>query len=360
MLDKAPRLNLSIRTVKTAFQFSEDQQMRKIVAQEAKVSSLAILSDAEVQQGTSKDVLAVRSLLKDFERPINRLADQTTSYAKTLEENQHREVLLWLSSVPFVRHHERHSESRIPGSGKWLLDHPQYFSWKSSSNSLILLLHGIIGSGKTALASAVVDSFLMENSKQMSPAPIAYFYCAKNVSEVERADPDEIMRSIVRQLTLTSPTQKTVHEALLTEYERREAEAKIDGFHVPRLRIAECVKLILDVTGSNPAAIVIDALDEVQEDRRHELVDALKRITRESGSVVKVFITSRDNSNVLALLLYAPKIRIHDHDNRADMELFVRQQVALAIRGCKLLNGDVSGDLHEDLIQALLDGAGEM
>lgn len=50
--------------------------------------------------------------------------------------------------------------------------------------------------------------------------------------------------------------------------------------------------------GPYPAAIVIDALDEVQEERRYELLDALKRITRESGSVVKVFTTSRDNSNV--------------------------------------------------------------
>jgi len=116
----------------------------------------------------------------------------------------------------------------------------------------------------------------------------------------------------------------------------------------------------LDITGSNPAAIVIDALDEVQEERRHALVDAFKSITRESGSVVKVFITSRDNSNVLALLADASKIRIHDGDNRADMELFVRHHVSLAIRSCRLLDGNVSSDLQEDLVQALLAGSGEM
>lgn len=59
--------------VKSAFQSDEDQQMQKIVAQEAKVSSLAILSDAEIQQDSSRDVLAVRSLLEDLEKPINRL-----------------------------------------------------------------------------------------------------------------------------------------------------------------------------------------------------------------------------------------------------------------------------------------------
>lgn len=346
--------------MKSSFQSDEDQQIKKIIAQEAKVSSLAILFDAKIQQDTSTAVLAVRTLLQELDKPINRIVDQAAVYAKTLEENQYHAVLSWLSRIPFVRHHERHSESRIPGSGKWLLDHPQYLSWKNSSNSLILLLHGIEGSGKTSLASAVVDSFLKGSSKQTSLAPTAYFYCAKSASELERADPDEIMRSIVRQLTLTSRTQRLVHEAPLIEYGRREAEAEIDGFDLPRLRIGECVKLILNVTGSNPATIVVDALDEVQEERRHELVDALTHIARESGSVVKIFITSRDNNNVIAHLSDAPKIRIHDHDNRADMELFVRHHVTLAIQGRNLLDGNVSRDLQEDLIHALLDGAGEM
>jgi hypothetical protein len=35
--------------VKRAFRSDEDQQMQKIVAQEARVSSLAILSDTEIQ-----------------------------------------------------------------------------------------------------------------------------------------------------------------------------------------------------------------------------------------------------------------------------------------------------------------------
>lgn len=360
VLDQPLKLNLPIRMVKSAFQTDEDQQMQKIVAQEARIPKLAALSDAEDQQDTSRDVRAARSLLEDLEKPIHRLSDQAALYAKTLEEQRYLEILRWLSPVPFVRHHERHSESRIPGSGKWLLEHPHYLRWKSSSQSSILLLHGIIGSGKTTLASAVVDSFLKESSKQTSPAPTAYFYCARNASEVERADPDEIMQSIVRQLSFTTHTQKNVHEALLAEYERPEAEAKIDGFDIPRLRVAECIKLILEVTSPNPAAITIDAFDEVQEKRRHELADALKRITRESGSVVKVFITSRDNSNVLALLLDVPKIRIHDQDNRTDMERFVRHRVTLAIEGCNLLHGDVSANLEEDLVLALLDRAGEM
>lgn len=346
--------------MKSASQPEEDYQMQKIVAQEAKLSNLAKLVNAEIDQDTSKSVAAVRNLLEGLRTPINRLANQATLSTQTLQENQYLKLLRWLSSVPFSRHHERHSENRIPGSGRWLLDHPQYLSWKSSSSSSTLLLHGVLGSGKTSLASTVVDSFLEESPGRPLPAPLAYFYCAKNAFEPERADPDEVMRSLVRQLTFTSGTQRNVYDILLTEYERREAEARIDGFDVPRLRIAECIRLILDVTGSISAAIVIDAIDEIQETRRYELLDGLSRIATESASVVKVFVTSRDNSNILALLPGARTIRIHKFDNRADMELFVRHHVLLAVQSRRLLNGNVSEDLQGFLIQSLLEGAGEM
>ena len=61
-----------------------------------------------------------------------------------------------------------------------------------------------------------------------------------------------------------------------------------------------------------------------------------------------------------ALLSDALKIRIQSHDNRADMELFVRRHVTLAAQNRKLLNGNVSDDIREDLVQRLLDGAKEM
>lgn len=89
-------------------------------------------------------------------------------------------------------------------------------------------------------------------------------------------------------------------------------------------------------------------------------MDALRRIATESGSVVKVFFTSWDNSKVSALLSDTFKVRIHNHDNREDIELFVRHHVTLPLLSCNLRDGHVSTDLQEDLVQALLDGAGGM
>ena len=134
--------------------------MQKSKAQDSKVSDLAVLSRLEIQPKTSCDILAVRNLLEGLEAPINRLIDQAAVYARTLEQNRYLEILRWLSSVPYVWHHEEYSKNRLPGSGNWLLDHPEFISWKGSSHSSILHLTGTVGSGKTFLSSAVIDSFL--------------------------------------------------------------------------------------------------------------------------------------------------------------------------------------------------------
>ena len=263
------------------------------------MSAIASLSDAEVL-----------NQLRDLENPINRIADQIAIHEKTLEETRYREVLDWLSPVHFKDHHRGYSKNRLQGSGDWLLNHREFLEWKASSASSILLLHGTAGSGKTYLASAVVDSFAHDTMLQTTPAPFAYFYCAKSATENKRSDRTEILRSILRQLSVTDPKRKVVHSAIVAEFDRREIEAKIDGFDVQRLDVQECVRLTLDITSTIPATIIIDAVDEIPPMSRHELVDALRKITQESGSVVKVFITSRDESQISALLSMASKLRI--------------------------------------------------
>lgn len=76
------------------------------------------------------------------------------------------------------------------------------------------------------------------------------------------------MRSIIRQLAFGRGSERKVHEIVVTDYERREAEAELNGSDTPRLGVTECVALIQDLTNYNPATIVVDALDEVQESQR--------------------------------------------------------------------------------------------
>ena len=334
--------------------------MPRIRVLDGEISGLTEVFAVDIQIETAKGVASMGALLTSLSEPIRRLVDHSSISAQVLHGNQHLQLLQWLSSVPFSSHHKRHSERRIPASGQWLLDHERYRHWRNTSSSSIFLLHGIMGSGKTSLASAVVDSFLYESSDKASSAPIAYFYCTKNSAEPERSNPDEIMRSILRQLTISHGSSSTVHETILHEYERRQAVARVDGFEITKLQAADCLKLILDTTAAHPATIIIDAVDEIQPSSRHVLLSALIQIIQDSQSVVKVFVTSRDDSNIYALLSDSVTVRIQNNRTRNDMDVFVYREVSSAIENRRMLNGVVSDNLKQELMDVLIAGAGEM
>lgn len=334
--------------------------MAKIKVLDGHISSLLEVFTIDLQINTANGVAAMHSLFSSLNDPIKRLLDQSSVSTHVLQGNEYLQLLQWLSPVPFSRHHKRHSESRIPSSGQWLLDHHQYVNWRNSSSSSMFLLHGILGSGKTSLASAVVDTFLRESFGQASPAPTAYFYCTKNSAERERSNSDEIMRSILRQLTVSDRNSPIVHERVLREFEIRQAEAKADGFEIRRLQASECVRIILDITAANPATIILDAVDEIEYSLRHVLLSALTQIVQDSLNVVKVFVTSRDDSNIHALLPDALAVRIQKGHVNQDMDEFVHREVSMAIQNRRMLNGAVSDSLKQALTSVLLAGAGEM
>ncbi|KAL9076264.1 MAG: hypothetical protein Q9157_003711, partial [Trypethelium eluteriae] len=249
---------------------------------------------------------------------------------------------------------------RLPGTAKWLLQHPEYNSWMASSSSSILLLHGILGSGKTSLASAVIDYCPQSSSAESLSCLMAYFYCAKGAAEPECSKAEEIIRSILRQLAISREPQHIINEALVTRYERLEAEAKLDGLDMIRMTTKECLDVILEITTFNALVIVVDAVDQIEEKSRYELLFALRELCTRSVSVIKVFLTSRDNQDVFNLLLDARKFRITKDDSREDIELFARHQVTQSITQGKLLRGNPSTELVESLLVALVEGAQEM
>ncbi|KAJ6086758.1 hypothetical protein N7467_005672 [Penicillium canescens] len=348
------------RLVKSVFQTSQNDELDKIAELDTQVEKLARISDAQIQLQIWDDVQKTQTILDFIRTPLSRVVDTLTIYTRNVEQQQFIELLTWISSVPYSQHHATHSESRLPESTKWLLKHPRYIDWNESSTSSILLLHGIPGSGKTNIASSVVDFFLDYKSRNPLAAPLAYFYCGDSKIGIGRADPQEIMRCLTRQLAVIDRQKREVHEDVVFEYQRKIAEAKLDGVHVPRLKIPQCADLILGILGSNPATIVIDGVDEIEESRRHELLDALKRIRDESASVVKIFLSSREDRTILTRLSDALMLRVEEGDTRQDMELFVKDRLASAISTQRLLGGDVPQDLQQKLTAFLLERSGGM
>ncbi|KAH6847603.1 ankyrin repeat-containing domain protein [Chaetomium sp. MPI-CAGE-AT-0009] len=341
-----------------------DDDLTSLTNREAEVLKLAVLADTKILRGIDTKIEALSNrttnTFADLDEKLIRLVDTSVITQKALEEDKLKDLLGWLSLVPVARHHKDVAGRRLQGSAAWLIQHPDFRDFLSSSSSSILLLHGVRGCGKSTAFSAVVDHLLPQPQPNTAASPpCAYFYCQNSPSEPERASPACILRSLVRQLAII-PVNGAVKQVVVSAYEKETKVALKTREEPSKPTVDECIRHILDLTSANPAYICLDAVDELSEPDRACVIEALRRVVSESASVVKVFLTARDNTQLHALLESEAKIRVTPADNKDDVKAFVQMQVEKVIHSRRLLNGTASTELVNKISEVLLNGSGEM
>ncbi|KAF7889956.1 uncharacterized protein EAF02_002371 [Botrytis sinoallii] len=295
--------------------------------------------------------------LNDLKDPVQRIAEDLSSVKDNLEEKERVKVFEWLTMIPSSSHHREKSRSLLSGSCNWLLRKKEFKEWMEASTSSILWLHGIPGSGKSMLVCHVIEYLQSRAQQHQSSAPIAYFYCVRTVNEPERANPTEILRNILEQLC-SLDAETPIREPVSKQYLARKKEAR--GRKPERLSLEETVNIILELLESNPATIVIDGLDECDPIKRNDLLLGLQKIITKSNNIVKVFVSSRDDHDIVHHLARSPNLYIHATDNTADIILFIKSRIKEAIREDKLLCGRVSSHLENIIIDKLIEKANGM
>lgn len=183
---------------------------------------------------------------------------------------------------------------------------------------------------------------------------LAYFYCKQGEAQLD--EPEAILRSFVRQLSFKT-TGFALQQPVISAYETSMAAKKFDD----GLGIQQCVDLIIELANVNlQTTLIIDALDECDNDKRDDLFRALRQIVGASTSLVKVFISSRNEGDIAMEFERELQISIGVEDNSADIELYVRTEVARWIKDKKLMRGEIDDALKELVISRLLEKAGGM
>ncbi|CZR60508.1 related to vegetatible incompatibility protein HET-E-1 [Phialocephala subalpina] len=359
---------------------SVEEDFKKIAEAQIEVDSCAKFIDAKHQRETGQKVdalgVAIRgtyakldttimaigqnqtrleTILRELEEPIVRSASMLQDYTDSMKEREREELLQWLSTIQHKKHHKVKRNEYLEGSCGWLLGSREYIKWKKSSTSSILWLHGIAGSGKSVLVSSVVEDFHQEQSGNPSAAPIAYFYCSRDAGESERANPEEIMRSILEQVA-SNTANLPIREPVVGIYKQKKRENRGLPPKEP-LTLDETTDILLKIFEENPVTIVIDALDECDPDERHKLLEALDTIISESASLVRVFVSSRNDGDIVCQLEESPNIFIRASDNSADIARYVQEQVSEAIKKKRMIKGKVSPEMKERIVTTLIDGA---
>ena len=165
-----------------------------------------------------------------------------------------------------------------------------------------------------------------------SPAPV-FFYCSRNTAEPARSSPDKILASIARQLSSLQPGHPLLPPTVAA-YKKREME----GFASGSLDIDESRLLILQlIEYYSLTTIVIDALDECDPERRTDLLETLRVVLQESSSLVKIFVSSRDDQDIVLHLRDYPNLELSSEKNKEDISLFVTTETYNLIERKKLL-----------------------
>lgn len=70
---------------------------------------------------------------------ISRNMEQVLQWAS---EQQRRDLLQWISTIQYGRHHDEIEERRRPDTGDWLIKHEKFREWIDSPSSSVLWLQG--------------------------------------------------------------------------------------------------------------------------------------------------------------------------------------------------------------------------
>ncbi|KAI4122117.1 MAG: hypothetical protein LQ338_005993 [Usnochroma carphineum] len=236
------------------------------------------------------------SRLQDMQVPMERLGAVTDESHEILVKWQRDRILDSLSNIPYVNHHQEVYRKVLQDSGKWLLDSP--------------ITHSIM-----------IEYLLQRARAGRIPYP-AYFYCSRNAAESSRAKPAQILRSVLRQLA-DSRSDDTLPRCL---FDSPESLKSLDR--------EETVDLIIRIADTQPVThIVIDGLDECETDLLFEIIEGLEAILERTQSLVKIFVSGRNDLDLIRWLRAYPDKEILSSDNQSDINSFVDSEVDKRISG---------------------------
>lgn len=155
------------------------------------------------------------------------------------------EVKNWLSPPDTSTNSNHGRLERQNGLGTWFLKSTAFNEWKTGTRQHVWL-HGIFGSGKTVLSTAILDHV----SQIHDHIALGYFF---DFSDISKHRIDAMYRSLAFQLYMQRQAPRKILEELFASHDdgRKQAETE---------KLSECFHAMLQVSGK--VFIVLDALDE--------------------------------------------------------------------------------------------------
>jgi hypothetical protein len=258
-----------------------------------------------------------------------------------------RQTLLGLlSQLDFKGYHRRLQKARHQGTGSWLPEVPSLRSWLQSPASGCFCCFGIPGSGKTILASTIIDS--------MSPfftevdSAICYHYC--DYANVLSLDMSIIFGTLIRQLLERIQIPSEISTAI---------DCYFDGGATKPMPEDLLDLLTKALRLFNKVMIILDGIDELVISGQKAIIELIHRFTQPSETITKVMVFSRREERLIRPALQKYEfVDISVSLVRNDLARFIMDSVDLKLQNNELSIRDPG--LRQIIIDTLVKEAEEM
>ncbi|KAH7142589.1 ankyrin repeat-containing domain protein [Dactylonectria estremocensis] len=188
-------------------------------------------------------------------------------------------TLNWLTPTDYDgdgSEYRKHVGIRAPGTADWLFEHHDFKSWSSSTDRNLLWIKGVPGSGKSILASSVI-----ERPRSIDGLIVAYFFFRRIIPS--NCTFASMVRDIIAQISVQVPDIRQLVRTFM------ETHSNVDSISNPELW-----KLFVSVVSTLPrVCLVVDAWDEILPGEESLLATTLLELVSASAGSVKLLITSR-------------------------------------------------------------------
>ncbi|KAN0076279.1 hypothetical protein V8E54_006421 [Elaphomyces granulatus] len=229
----------------------------------------------------AKELLGV--IPPEVSEKINKIGggvDRIQKIVNSNQEDEYRKKLLdWLSPIDYAELQSDTFHKRQNGTGEWFLKSTPFIEWLEGKKKN-LFCPGIPGTGKTMIASIVVDH--LKTSFPDDKTGKAFLYCIYKREDNQKVD--DLLASLLGQLAVW---QSIVPESIRELYNKHRRGEK------PRLSRNEILEALSSLTKTySRTFIIIDALDECKTNHiRNELLSEIYKLQK--GSDTRLMVTFR-------------------------------------------------------------------
>jgi hypothetical protein len=256
-------------------------------------------------------------------------------------DTKRRKIKSWLCPLESWQKQENVYADHHEGTGQWFLESEEFKNWLEGTPK-VLWCHGDPGSGKTVLASIVINH-LRQKSSAIYGVGVAAIYCEWKRQEL--MTPRDLLASIWDQLVLDQPLGEEIEHSYDSHAKFRTMPTHDEVYSLVRRQIRTLSSVY----------IIVDALDELDDDLNHrrafieDLESLLKWSETEEMSKVHLLVTSRLSHCPLAksaVVRFTAKL--------SDIKAFVDDAVSRGL--CS--SNDLSSQIRADDAQRkhLIDG----